>query len=466
MNEYPLLERLPNNGPNNGPNSGPNDVPKDMRDGSASADSEHFDARSDTAGGSRTRLETLQDPRALPVYRLYRKLRRLVLSLEHQASTEAVVREFLAILAEDAAEPDSAVIGGRAYRRLGDAFELFDKCGESGPVPLGYRVSVDYPVIRDLLERGWVLVHPTDPRFDAAIEAKVGGRTFAAIIVGPSREYLLSFSLREPVPENEVTFALISLVTVADMALRQQELVHFIEQANEIQTSLLPKEAPEFPGYEIAFRCNPAVIVGGDVYDFLGVAPDALGVAIGDATGHGLPAALQARDLVVGLRMGTEENLKLVKTMEKLDRVLRSSGTPSRFISVFYTEIDHRGNLIYVNAGHVPPVILRHDSGRLRHLASTGPVMGLPFGQPRFEQSFQRMWPGDVLLMTTDGITEAKNEAGDEFGHDGLARILESHRGASAQEIVDDLFQELETFTHGALQSDDRTAVAVRRLAP
>jgi hypothetical protein len=405
------------------------------------------------------------NPRTLPVYNLYRRFRQIAHTLEEFGDSESVAHYLLKTLVEASSAPGALITGGRAYRCVGDVFELFEKLGESGPVPLGYRVPVSYPVLQDLLRQGWILVRDSDPRFDRAIEGPIQAHIFAAIVIGPSRDHLLSFTLQEPVPDEELIYALVSLRSIADLALRQRELIQFIEQAREIQTSLLPREAPRFDGYDVAFRSRPAMIVGGDIFDFQQVLPSTLGISIGDATGHGLPAALQARDAIVGLRMGVEENLKIVKMIEKLSRVVQAGGSVSRFISLFYTELDRHGNLVYVNAGHVPPLLFRHATGEVVELPSSGPVIGLPVAA-HYEQSFERMAPGDVLLLYTDGLCEARNPAGEEHGLERMIAVLrrEAAKGRTAREVVGRLFEELDAFTGGALQIDDETAVVVRRV--
>ena len=124
-----------------------------------------------------------------------------------------------------------------------------------------------------------------------------------------------------------------------------------------IQQSLLVEEPPPFAGYDIAARSVPAEEVGGDFFDFLPFDDEMLGLAIGDASGHGLPAALLVRDVVTGLRMGIEKDLKIAHVFARLNRVIHRSNLSSRFVSVFYGELEANGNLVYVNAGHQPPLL-------------------------------------------------------------------------------------------------------------
>ena len=263
-----------------------------------------------------------------------------------------------------------------------------------------------------------------------------------------------------------MTYALLAVRAIADLALDRRELVELMEQAQEVQTSLLPAVPPRLPGYDIAFESRPAVIVGGDLFDFLELSPTTLGFSIGDAMGHGMPAALQARDAVVGLRMAAEQDLKITRGMTRLAKVLRGTGSTSgssRFISLFYGELDVRGNLSYINAGHPAPLLLRSESGQVEALKTGGPVMGLPI-EVAYEQGEAVLRPGDLLLLYTDGLTEARNAAGVEWGCRGLlqavGRVLQQEQ-RDAKAVVAGIFDSLVDFTDGRVASDDRTLVVL-----
>ena len=168
-------------------------------------------------------------------------------------------------------------------------------------------------------------------------------------------------------------------------------------EAAEIQRSLLADEPPVFPGFDVACRSVATEEVGGDFYDFHGLGDDILGFAIGDASGHGLPAALVVRDVVTGLRMGIEKDLKIAHVFAKLNRVIHRSRLSSRFVSVFYGELEADGNLVYVNAGHPPPILFfRHPQPGQpgdQELSVGGTVVG-PLPEVRFRRGFARLRPG------------------------------------------------------------------------
>jgi sigma-B regulation protein RsbU (phosphoserine phosphatase) len=212
-------------------------------------------------------------------------------------------------------------------------------------------------------------------------------------------------------------------------------------------------------GDELAARSVPAEEVGGDFYDFHPFADDLMGLAIGDASGHGLPAALLVRDVVTGLRVGFERELKIASVMAKLNRVIHKSALSSRFVSVFYGELEGTGSLIYVNAGHPPPQIFSGE--RIVSLDIGGTVVGaLPDVQ--FRRGVAHLDPGDVLVMCTDGILERRGKGG-ELGNDGVREVVRAHRGASAQELLEALFAAAEDHGAGRPWEDDASAVVVRR---
>ncbi|MGH7336700.1 MAG: PP2C family protein-serine/threonine phosphatase, partial [Myxococcota bacterium] len=174
-----------------------------------------------------------------------------------------------------------------------------------------------------------------------------------------------------------------------------------IEVARQLQRDLLPKCDPALPGWRFASAWRTANDVGGDWYGYDLEPNGQLRLAVADASGHGMAAALLVRDVVTGLRMGIERELKVAHVFRKLNRVIHRSNLSSRFVSVFYGELEASGSLIYVNAGH-PPGLLFH-AGSVRELATGGTVIG-PLPQARFRRGFAHLEPGDVLVLCTDGV--------------------------------------------------------------
>src|SRR4029453_8949851 len=146
---------------------------------------------------------------------------------------------------------------------------------------------------------------------------------------------------------------------------------------------------------------RPAEQVGGDWYDFLPLGPGSLGIAVGDASGHGLCAALAARDVVIGLRMGVERELKAQHALEKLNRVLHRSSLSSRFASLVYGELEDTGSFFYYNAGHDAPLLVRGE--RCEVLRTGDTVLG-PLAEARFRRHFAHLDRGAVRAPSPDGL--------------------------------------------------------------
>ena len=248
---------------------------------------------------------------------------------------------------------------------------------------------------------------------------------------GPDRRrqrpqrYAILFLLADGWQLEELDFALNTIRASLDARLVDQRVRGSFREAAEIQQSLLVEEPPAFAGFELAARSVPADEVGGDFYDFYDLGEGTLGLAIGDASGHGLPAALLVRDVVTGLRMGIEKELKVAHVFEKLNRVIHRSRLSSRFVSVFYAELERDGNLVYVNAGHQPPILFFREQRPGKpsevELSNGGMVIG-PLPEAHFRRGFARLHAGEVLLMLTDGILERRDKSGELFGSERVTK--------------------------------------------
>ena len=215
------------------------------------------------------------------------------------------------------------------------------------------------------------------------------------------------FTLTRSWVREEVEFYLNAVRAQLNFQLHSDAMKNDMQKAAIIQQSLLPNSTPDITGYEIAGRSYPAEVVGGDFFDFSVFSDDVFGVAVGDASGHGLPAALLVRDVVTGLRMGVEKEVKMAEAMEKLNRILQRSTLSTRFVSLFYGVIESSGNFYYVNAGHPPPLLI---SGSLvRQLKATGTILGA-IPEISLEQAFTCFEPGGLLVMYSDGLLERLND--------------------------------------------------------
>ena len=239
----------------------------------------------------------------------------------------------------------------------GADYVLIQSISGHGPEITGKTVSKDYQVVKDIQRRRLWVISPESPGWDPDVEAQFSDVDSAAILIGRDPSYILSLGIRHHGSENDLLVLLETIRASIGLKLREQAYANQMKQAQAIQHSLLPGHLPELDGYEISAISHPASEVGGDVYDVQQVEEGVLGLMLADASGHGLPAALQARDVVIGMRMGQAEDEKITATVSRLNRVIHHSGLASRFISLFYGELEETGNLVYVNGGHCPPLL-------------------------------------------------------------------------------------------------------------
>lgn len=391
---------------------------------------------------------------------LFRRLDSLFGALKPNRPVRRVLESFL----EDVfrtLKDDLALHSAFLYAEREDGFALLKQVGEPGDAPVESLPAAATPVALVLEHRVYIFADPG--RDDSPARAGLlPSAPAAALYVGrrPSR-HIVFFLLREDWQREELDFALNTVRAALGARLGDERVRGNFREAAEIQQSLLVEEPPAFPGYDLACRSLPAEEVGGDFYDFLRFDHELLGLAIGDASGHGLPAALLVRDVVTGLRMGLEHNLKVTYVFSKLNRVIHRSNLSSRFVSLFYGELEADGNLIFVNAGHQPPLVFR-PGGEIEALHTGGTVVG-PLPEVRFRRGFTRLGPGDVLVLCTDGILERRAPSGEFFGEERLKAEVSREREAPAQVILERLFEASRRFGEARPWEDDATIVVVRR---
>lgn len=357
---------------------------------------------------------------------------------------------------------DLGIYGGRLYKRDGDSYLLCATFPDAKKVDQEIRVPGSYPPVELCLLMGTVYMTAEDPRIDPELESSLGVEGFAAVEVADG-DYLLGFNVAPGHDRDDILSSLAVVRRAINDKIRRARVEDVFQQAQAIQTSILPRTMPELPGFQIAARNHSMEHMGGDLYDFIPLSEKIVGITIADASGHGLPAALQVRDVHVGLRMGVARDFKVVRTMERLNTIIHENSLSSRFVSVIYGELESNGNFLYVNAGHPPGFHLAAD-GTVTYLVHGGPVLG-PLPAASYERGMVDVEPGDLLVVFTDGITEALRDGdslrAEEYGTERLLALVREHQGASANEVVDAVFESVEAWTAGTPPLDDRTVVAV-----
>ena len=230
------------------------------------------------------------------------------------------------------------------------------------------------------------------------------------------------------------------------------------EEARLIQRGLLPTTTPQVAGIDLSVTWLPADGVGGDCFDTLGFG-DVLGVSIADIAGKGLPAALLMSNLQAAVRAFAQDAVSPASINNSINRLLCRNMASGRFATFCYARIEPAaGRIVYSNAGHNPPLLIR-SGGDVEKLGDGGMVLGI-FPDNQYEQAEVPLTPGDRLLFYTDGITEARNPEGDEYGEDRLADAALAVRSGSAEAIKDAVLAHVNAFTSGKFE-DDATLIVV-----
>ncbi|KAF0149255.1 MAG: rsbU [Ignavibacteria bacterium] len=241
-----------------------------------------------------------------------------------------------------------------------------------------------------------------------------------------------------------------------------------LEIAAKVQLSLLPKEEPKIPGYDIAAISIPAIEAGGDYFDFVKLSGNKLGVAIGDVSGKGVGAAIYMTLTKGILQAHAEEDASPRNVLAKVNRLLYKTIEKNSFVSMFYAILNiNQHKMIYARAGHNPGILTSQQSGGTKLLLSKGMALGLEEGQiftsTLNEEEFI-INQGDVCVLYTDGFTEAMNEKQLLYGEDRLISIIEKNRNAGSRDLINIILKEVNKFVDNYPQHDDMTIVVVKRV--
>jgi phosphoserine phosphatase RsbU/P len=232
-----------------------------------------------------------------------------------------------------------------------------------------------------------------------------------------------------------------------------------IAEARKIQRRLLPQGLPTVEGWDIAASWQPAAGVGGDCFDTLPFGESRLAVTIADVVGKGIPAALLMSNLQAAVRAFASETVEPQDLCAQVNRILCGNIAEGRFISFCYCVLDAiAGTVTYTNAGHYLPMLVR-ATGCVERLDAGGPVLGV-LADALYEQACVAIGPGDRLVLFTDGLTEARNEDGDEFGEARLQDSIVEHRACSAPALQARVTEAVSVFAAGPLQ-DDATLIVL-----
>ena len=265
----------------------------------------------------------------------------------------------------------------------------------------------------------------------------------------------------KPFSPRELMARVRSLLRFAESARHEQKLLEGqIEDASEVQRRLFPSLKPAIAELDYAGDCRPALGVSGDYYDFLPLPSGRLGFLLADVCGKGLAAALLAASVHAAVRAyAPAAGLNCGEVLTKINRLLFETTSPDRFATAFYGVYDPTERILaWTNAGHCPPMWMRTSSGCTR-LESLTPPAGILFDIPPVQRMIQ-LAPGDRLILFSDGIPEACDASGQEFGYSRLFEIVESSGQLGASRVCNAILDAVKDFNRGGPQADDLTVIA------
>jgi serine phosphatase RsbU (regulator of sigma subunit) len=260
----------------------------------------------------------------------------------------------------------------------------------------------------------------------------------------------------------ELTRAYEELKAAQAQIIEKERLERELQVAFEIQTSILPQTLPELAGYDFGAMMVPARAVGGDFYDIISLGPNKVGIVIGDVADKGVPSAIFMAQTHALLYAMASRNASPSRVLQRVNQLLLKIGESSLFVTVLYGVLDKRTNTFsYARAGHELPIIVTSDGQVELAPYDQGQLMGI-LDKPILDEQTVNIPPGGMILLYTDGVTDARHSNGDSFGLERLTSELEHLGTGSAQEQCDQLWQTLCTFQDRTAQEDDVTIVTVR----
>ena len=406
-------------------------------------------------------------------------LRKLYRTIESIASKTFEKEEDLLknVLLEIVQNEEININGGRIWKfdaKTG-SYELLHQVGDMEHIKMHYRIKIkDYPIFLDLPKLRTVLGSEQDQYL-----RKRGILKYSATGIGDKihwrghtlYRYVLAFNadhLNENLTStlNIISSSLSSVLRTKKMERKAKVLEQDIDKAREIQKSILPEHEMHFHNYELYGVSLPDRIVGGDFFDYLQIDGDTerIGFVIGDAASKGLSAAAQALYTSGALRMGFAYQTKISSLLSRVNKLLNKTFSEEQFVSLFYGELtdDKNGLVIYANCGHNSPILYHSTTRKSEMLESTGQFLG-PFPDETFKTENVLMNKGDVLLLYTDGVSEATNERGEFYSEDRILKLVQQNAKESAKVITQIILDDVQKFNTLGTQSDDKTVLTIKR---
>jgi phosphoserine phosphatase RsbU/P len=322
-------------------------------------------------------------------------------------------------------------------------------------------LNIEIPVAKDRVSKLYPSLYQMG--VEVIVPMQIQGKTKGLILLGKRVN-----NIEYNDPDIEFIFSVGSLAIISMEnrrlfieALEKQKLEEELDLAREIQKNLLPQKIPTFKNFEIAAVNLSSKQVGGDYYDIISLDENTCYIAIADVSGKGVPAALLMANIQAFLQVICKQNIPIDESTGLINDLISQNISDGKFITFFWGIFDDINKRVtYVNAGHNPPLLLR--DGKIIKLEIGGMILGVMKTVWPYKSEKVQLQQDDVLILFTDGISEAMNKEGEEFSDRVLEKLALSITSESSEEILNKIQKQVQTFSEGTTQSDDMTLVIVK----
>jgi sigma-B regulation protein RsbU (phosphoserine phosphatase) len=367
--------------------------------------------------------------------------------------------------------------GGRVWKLSASkfAYELVAQVGATEKIKPHFYVKVDeYRMFKILPKHRTIVAKETNAYLRSKGIIKYSATGVGEIVKVKGIDlyrYVMSFNTDlthdQVAPTlNIIGMAVTSMLRSRRIERKSAQLEKDLDKARDIQRSILPEHELRFHNYEIFGVSLADRVVGGDFFDYIvSDQNDRVSIVIGDAASKGISAAVQALYVSGALRMGATYQTKITALIRNINTLVHRTFSDDRFLTLFYAELtdDKQGLCIYVNAGHNSPILYRARTNTTEMLESTGNIIG-PFPDQIFRSEGAMIGKGDILLLFTDGVSEAMDAAGNQYTEKRLTEKLSELKNETPKDIAGLLLEDVQKFSAKSKYSDDKTVVVIKRI--
>ena len=407
--------------------------------------------------------------------------KRLYKTVEALASKQFETEEdlLLEVLKQVVDSAKINITGGRIYKfnPQKKSYQLLHQMGKVKRIKKNFELPInEYPIFKLVAIHRTILATETNK-----LLLEKGIVKFSASGIGDKinvddddyYEYLLSVSSDQMI-DGDIRYVLNIVATVLTSKIRERRitssrkhLIDDIDKAKHLMRSILPEHEYKFNDYDIFGITIPAEIVGGDFYDYIKVGDEEerIGIALGDAASKGLSASAEAMYISGALRMAGNFQMKISPMMKRMNELVNKIFSDDKFSTLFYCEIsnDKKGLLLFANAGHNPPMFVEKKNKKITYLNPTGPLLG-PAPNSKYETDSINFSSGDVLVIFSDGITEAANDKFQFYEEKRLEKVIRKNLDKCPKEIALLIIDDVVKFsTSNSMYQDDKTVVVIKR---